>query len=281
MLTIFTTPKKFLGNIKVTQNNAICSWAMLRPKCDIIIFGNEDGAADAAGKSGARHIPQIECNEYGTPLISAMFKTAQEISAHPLVCYINSDIILTSDFLPAIQRITFEKFLAVGRRWDIDIKEPLDFCNTEWEKALRTRLLEAGKLHPPTGIDYFVFPRGQYLDIPPLAVGRAGWDNWLLYHTHTMKIPVIDATQVITAIHQNHDYSHYPDGITGVWQGAEARKNRALIGGINHILNIDDATWHLKKSGLYRTPIFVRLLRRILRWKSSASRLIKKPRSIW
>ena len=281
MLTVFTSPKSFKGHINVTQNNAIRSWTLLRPKCDIILFGDEDGTAEAAEKFSARHIPRVECNEYGTPLISAMFKTAQEISSYPLVCYVNADIILTSDFLPAIQRITFRKFLAVGQRWNIDIKEPLEFDNTDWEKALRACLLRAGKLHPPTGIDYFVFPRGQFRDIPPLVVGRAGWDMWMIFRARSLKTPVIDATQVITAVHQNHDYSHHPDGMTGVWQGAEAKQNRAIIGGYNHILNIRDATWSLSKNGLNRTSPLRRLFQSGRRWVGSVSRPIKKTRSIW
>lgn len=281
MLTIFTSPKSFQGHINVIQNNAIRSWTLLRPECDIILFGNEDGTAAASEKFSARHIPRVECNEYGTPLISAMFKTAQELSGYPLVCYVNADIILTSDFLPAIQRVPFQKFLAVGQRWDIDIKEPMEFDNTDWEKALRPRLLQAGKLHPPTGIDYFVFTKGIYQDIPPLTVGRAGWDMWMIFRARSLKIPVIDATQVITAVHQNHDYSHYAEGITGVWQGAEARQNRDIIGGYNHILSIRDATWSLSKNRLYRTSPLRRLFQRGIRWVGSVSRLIKKPRSIW
>lgn len=281
MLTLFTTPKPFRGHIKTIQTNAIQSWTRLHPQCEIILFGDEEGTAEIAYRFKAHHVPQVECNEYGTPLISAMFKLAQETAHHPLVGYVNADIILLSDFVPALQRVLWPIFLVVGRRWDIDIKEPLDFSQADWEKQLRTQLLKAGKLHPPTGIDYFAFPRGQYRDIPPFAVGRAGWDNWLIYHTRGMKIPVIDATKAITAVHQNHDYSHHPAGKAGVWGGAEAQRNRALIGRHNRLFNVRDATWRLDNHGISRvSPIRV-LHQHGLRLIGSLTRLLKRPKSLW
>ncbi len=252
MLTIFTSPKPFRANNKTIQTNAIQSWSLLHPEGEIILFGNDEGTAEAAAGFKARHIPQVECNDAGTPLISSMFKIAQDTARHPLVGYVNADIILMSDFLPAVQRIPWRKFLLIGRRWDIKVESPLDFSHPDWEKELRSRLLQEGRLHPPTGIDYFVFPRGQYQNIPPFAVGRPGWDNWTIYRTRAMKIPVIDATKAITAVHQNHDYAHHPQGLAGVWQGDEARQNRALIGGYNRIFDVRDATWNLDKTRLSR-----------------------------
>ncbi len=276
MLTLFTTPKPFRGHIKTIQTNAIQSWTLLHPQCEIILFGDEEGTAEIASHFKIHHISRVECNEYGTPLISSMFKIAQETAHHPLIGYVNADIILLSDFVPALQRVLWPAFLVVGQRWDIDIKEPVDFSRADWEKQLRTQLLEAGKLHPPTGIDYFVFPRGQFRDIPPLVVGRAGWDNWIIYHTRRMKIPVIDATKVITAVHQNHDYSHHPAGKAGVWGGAEARQNRTLAGGHRHVFNIHDSDWVLSSRGIRRACPMKSLYQSGLRLVESIIRALKR-----
>lgn len=280
MLTIFTSPKPFRGHIKVIQTNAIQSWASLRPECEIILFGDDEGTAETAARFRAHHIPQIGCNEYGTPLISAMFQTAQEIAGHPLVCYVNADIILTSDFIPAVRQVQLPAFLLIGQRWDIDINEALDFEKPDWEKDIRRRLKERGTLHPPTGIDYFAFPRGQYPDIPPFAVGRPGWDNWMIYHTRRLRIPVIDATRAITAVHQNHDYSHHPSGKNGVWQGAEARQNRKLVGNYNNLFNVRDATWNLGARGVSRVSPLRVPCRRGLRLAWSLARFIKRVKPL-
>ena len=127
MLTIFTLPKAFQGHSRVIQTNAIQSWIQLQPPCDIILLGDDAGTAETAAELGVRHEPFIERSEYGTPLISSIYSTGQRLARYDLVCHVNADIILMSDFLEAIQRIKEERFLIVGQRWDLDITEPMDF----------------------------------------------------------------------------------------------------------------------------------------------------------
>src|ERR1041384_2312036 len=102
MLTLYTIPKPFRDHIGVIQRNAIHSWTRLRPRCEIILFGDDAGVAAAAAELGVRHVPAIARNEYGTPLVSDVFAQAQRLATHELLCYINADIILTGDFLPAV-----------------------------------------------------------------------------------------------------------------------------------------------------------------------------------
>lgn len=249
-MTIFTTPKPFRGHIGVIQTNAIQSWLLLRPECEVILFGSEEGTAEVASKFGIRHIPEVGCNEYGTPLISSMFEIAQDVASHQIMCYVNADIILMNDFLPAIRQIQWQSFLIIGRRWDIDLKEPIDFLNRDWEEHLKVYIAEAGTLHGISGLDYFVFPRAMYHDIPPFAVGRPGWDNWMVYKARHLKVPVIDATKAITAVHQNHDYLHHPMGENGVWKGPEARQNIELTGEGVYAFQTDYATWILTPQGM-------------------------------
>jgi hypothetical protein len=48
MLTFFTTAKPFRGHDGITQKNALKSWTLLHPDVEVILFGNEDGAAEVA-----------------------------------------------------------------------------------------------------------------------------------------------------------------------------------------------------------------------------------------
>ena len=121
MLTIFSIPKPFVGHVGVIQRNAINSWRSLHPSCEIILFGDEPGTEETAAEIKAKYVPQIARNEYGTPLLDCVFAEVQQIASHNLICYVNADIILLSDFLEAIKRIRFWRFLAVGQRWDMDI----------------------------------------------------------------------------------------------------------------------------------------------------------------
>jgi len=269
MLTIFAIPKPFLGHNGVIQLNAIQSWRQLSPQCEIILFGDEEGTQETAERYGTRFIPHIERNEYGTPLVSALFDMAQKSAGHELICYVNADIILMSGFLPAINRIQSESFLCVGRRWDIDLKEPLDFNQPSWEEQLRRRLAQEGKLHAVSGLDYFVFPRGMYRDIPPLAIGRTAWDNWLLYKARSLGMTVIDATGMITAVHQNHDYAHYNvtgDEARGLWKGVEAQRNLELIGGTYYSFILWDVTHLLTPDGIKPARSMRHLLWRLFRF---------------
>jgi hypothetical protein len=102
-------------------------------------------------------------------------------------------------------------------------------------------------------VDYYVFSRGLGRDLLPLAIGRVGWDNWLIWHARSQGAAVVDATQVITAVHQDHDYSHHPGGAEAVWRGEEAKRNRALIGDWYRLLDCSDATHILTAYRLERS----------------------------
>ena len=129
MLTIFAAPKPFRGHTAVIQRNAIRSWTLLRPACDVVLLGNEAGIAEVAAEHGVRHIPEVERTASGTPLISGLFRQAERTSDREVFCYVNSDIILMSDFIAAIQRVVAMKrrFLLVGHRWNLDVTSEMAF----------------------------------------------------------------------------------------------------------------------------------------------------------
>lgn len=252
MLTIFTIPKAFQGLHEVIQTNAIKSWLALEPRPEVILLGNDEGTAETTSKLGLKHIADIESNENGTPLVSSMFEKAQEAASYPLMCYINADIILLSDFATVLRKVKTANFLIIGQRHDLDLTEFIDFSNSYWESELRELVAKKGVLHPLSGIDYFIFNRGLYYDIPPFAVGRTAWDNWLVYRARKAKAALINATPSITAIHQNHDYSHHPQGESGVWKGPEALRNRELMGNINYNFDLQYATRIMTPQGMKR-----------------------------
>jgi hypothetical protein len=230
MLTIFAVPKPFVGHIGITQRNAVRSWARLGSGSEIILCGDDAGTGEVAAEVGATHIPNVARNEYGTPLLDSIFDHARAAARYPLLCYVNADIMLLSDVISAVQRVEFPQFLIVGQRWDVDITEPWDFGHKEWGAHLRQHVQRSGVLHPPLGSDYFIFPRESPLaHLPRFAVGRPGWDNWLIFHARKLGIPVIDATKAVFIIHQNHDYSHVPNRIANDYRGPECSTNLQLI----------------------------------------------------
>jgi hypothetical protein len=95
-------------------------------------------------------------------------------------------------------------------------------------------------LHRPAGSDYFVFPRSAFAKIPDFAIGRAGWDNWMIYHARQQGWPVIDSTPSVMIVHQSHDYSHLP-GSKPHYDLQESQQNMALAGGNAHMYMVLDA----------------------------------------
>jgi hypothetical protein len=268
VLTLFTIPKQFKGHIEVIQRNAIKSWTLLNPRPEIILFGNDEGTAEIARELDLSHIPDVACNEYGTPLINMIFDTAQQISINSVHCYVNADIIFMNDFIETVKKVSEQEksFLIVGRRWDVDIKIPLNFEKLNWDKELKNYLVNNGTIHSPAGIDYFVFSKGLYKDVPPFAIGRTTWDNWLIFYARSRRISVIDATDSVTAIHQNHDYSHYTGGLKGILEGTEAQRNLELAGGLKCVFTIEDATHKINRKGNIKRLLLKRLKKHLERF---------------
>ena len=243
LLTIFSIPKPFRGHIGTIQRNAIQSWLQLSPRCEVILCGNDPGVAEAAAEYGVKHLPHIARNEYGTPFLNSAFEHVQQVAKERLIAYVNADIIFLSDLMASVKRITAQRFLMVGQRWDLDVSTPLDFKNEDWEQILRRQVSSYGTLHPPAGSDYFIFPKGVMGEIPPFCVGRPGWDNWFIYRARSLGVPVIDATGANMVIHQNHDYSHIRGGAKlHPLESPDASYNLKLLGDQEPMFTLYDAT---------------------------------------
>lgn len=257
MLTIIALPKAFHGHFGIIQRNAITSWTRLHPKPEIILFGDEVGTAEIARELDLRHVPTIETNEYGTPLLSDLFKKAHTMAQFSTLCYVNADMLLLGEFMEGVQQVVSwrDSFLMVGRRTNLDLNQALDFSLPDWDTRVRSSALRHGILGASYYIDYFVFPRELAMVMLPFAIGRPGWDNWFIWKVRRLRIPVVEASSIVMAIHQNHDYSHIPKGLEGPQHVEEARRNRALAApGLSYAL--DDATYRLTAQGIKWDPFY-------------------------
>lgn len=214
MITIFSAPKPFTNpHIAAIQGNAVRSWQALGEAVEVLLLGDEEGLPQAAGELGVRLIRDVRRNARGTPLVSSLFELARQHSSSPLLAYINADILLLPDFIDGAKMLlaTGKPFLGVGQRWDLEVTGGLDFSEG-WQDGLRQKIQTSGSLHPPAGSDYFLYPRECFTWMPDFAIGRAGWDNWMIYWARRQGWPVVDATADFQIAHQNHDYSHLPGG---------------------------------------------------------------------
>ncbi len=256
MLTIFSTPRPFHGIFATIQRNAIRSWLALHPEVEVILFNDEENSTlQVAEEFGVRCVTNVAVNEFGTPVLDDVFANVRRLAHHEVVGQVNTDILLLKDFTDAIGSVRHalgtRPFLMVGRRWNLDVTAPIEF-GAAWQRDVLERVHRQGKLHT-RGLDYWVFPLSLTVQPPPFAVGRWGIDSWFVYRARTFRIPVIDATDVVTAIHQNHDYPR----MKAPFFEAEIARNVTLAGGQSRLASILAADWILTEEGL-RKPRFLR-----------------------
>jgi len=237
MITLFSTPKNFSDIFQNIQLNALRSWRALSSEIQIIIFGDSKGSKEAAEEIKAEYIPNIQCSSKGTPILSDLFIKAEKIAKFPILTFINADIILPNNFLSSIQIASsaFNKFLMVGHRWDMDVEYGINFNDSKDTKNFWKRVSIDRQKHACTGIDYFVYRKNQWKKIPHFIIGRPGYDNWLIWKARRTLVPIIDVTEDVQVVHQNHPVNQFYQ--------LEGEKNKKLHNG--KTLNILDATYQL------------------------------------
>jgi hypothetical protein len=284
VITFLSSPKPFHGADKENQYRAIRSWLAAGDNAEVILYGNSAGI-DLAGESlGVRVEKRVGCAPSGLPYFAAIAAHAAEHGKHDLQVYLNCDILLAG--LPAaMARTEFDHFLLIGQRIDLGEGVFVDVSQVDWPERLKVLVAE-GKacLHLPTGIDYFGFHRGMWKSLPPIVIGRGGYDIALIAHCMRNGIPVIDATFAVAALHQFHDYGHVQGGGLTVWRGADARQNLALAGGAWSATMVSDATYVFKEAAVSRRPCRGDRLRHLelkLRYEKGWTAAAKATRLIW
>ena len=173
LLTLFTAPKSFEDpHINTIQRNMLRNWQALGDEVAVAVIGNDPGVAKVCTEYGLLHLPNVNCNAEGTPLISSIFELGREVNQSPFLAYANADMLFLPDLVTAVYRLaeSGDKFLAIGQRYDTDITDAIDFTG-DWPEELRQVVAERGRLHGQTGSDYFIYPRACFRDIPDFAVG--------------------------------------------------------------------------------------------------------------
>lgn len=249
-LTLFSIPKGFSDpHTSMIQHNAMESWRYLGSEVQVLVMGDDPGVAEAAAEHGATHVGGARTNEYGTPLLDWAFGSAASLGTGEVLCYLNADIILLPDFIAALRRLPQRPCLAIGQRWNCDVDSSIDFSKSGASLGQWAR--ENGKIDEGRGSDYFAFSRSLDFGLPPFAVGRPGWDNWMIGRTLQLGWDLVDITPSVTVIHQNHDYGHVANRTGSAWEGPEANRNRELTGWIDRYVHSPANASHiLTPSGL-------------------------------
>lgn len=274
MLTIFSSPRPFTEKrYEKIQINALRSWRRLQPSPAIILFGDEKHE-QGIGMLTDSPVTDIKRNRWGTPLVGDLLIKAQRMARTDFVAWVNTDIILLQDFMEAIKQVErqLRQFLLIGAKWRLYGDPPdIDFSG-DWQRHIRKLCKHGGERQPRSGSNYQVFTNGLFrghlydrlehrpekhidgdfpIEYPPIAWGRIRMDTWLVWQALRREIPVIDATDVILAVHQDHRHLGkkviHPQDNGSVEIGLQdtLTERRASGGG-----RISNATWVLTKAGL-------------------------------
>jgi len=276
-LAIFTAPKPFSDtHVSMIQRNAIRSWQQMGEDVEIYLLGDEAGIAETANDLGVVHLPKLRRTKEGTPLVSSIFQVTRQASSAELMAYVNADILLLPETMEIVEPVhqNAEDFVLLGQRYDLDIRDTLDFSG-DWAIELRQTLGHEARLHPPGGSDYFIFPRQLYVDLPDFAIGRAGWDNWMIYYALDQDWLPLDATPSLNVIHQNHDYAHLPKG-QAHYRVSETEENIELAGGMRQMYALLDVNYELRDGQIKaKLPSLLRFVRSLERWLQPEERVGK------
>lgn len=145
----------------------------------------------------------------------------------------------------------------VSRRWDVDITEPIDFERAQWGHEVRELALRKGFRQDESWIDFFVFRKGMYAEMPALIVGHCYWDNWMIWRALKDGAPVVDGNQFLVPVHQNHGYNAKYGRAKGSPTDALSQLNLRTIGGEIRVRRIDAATHRMTNDGKIQR-VFVR-----------------------
>lgn len=213
-IAIFTSLKPMEGQAKEIQERSLANWEDVFCGADTV--------------------------EFEGPILpfAKMVADVEQDSDADVLMYANADVLFDKKQVWELWRQLKEnppkifsgKFLLTGQRIDA---------------------LECGsrRLHRPSGMDYFMFRRGMFHDLPRVTMGRAYCDSALVFYCLRKGIPVVDASFALRVEHQFHDYAHIAGGRNQVWRGDEAMANKSDNSLRDFGPNVLDATHTLLPDG--------------------------------
>lgn len=244
MLTVITTFKPFEGIFDKIQRNALESWLKFIKNCDVVVAGEEQGVVDVVNEYGLKLVKEIKRSKFGTPLFSEIIQKGERVADYEYICFTNGDIILLDDFTTTfkILKRSLEDFLALSIRTNLEISQRLNLDDQQIITMLKAKALESKmrRKFPSrgAGFDVAVFRKGFFKDIPPFVVGRGNaYIRWMIYYTKMRKKPVIEISPAITAIHQNHEYTHIKDPKINLLSPSRGQNTYLPIQGEEYLLN--------------------------------------------
>lgn len=238
--TFYTIALPFEGDDLWVQRNSIQSWLRTGSGVEVLLLGDEPGVAEHAQEFGVRHIPDLETTEIGDLSVRSAFWLAREHATGDVLIFMDADVIALPGLLDVLMGLALDgPFLAVGFRKALTLIGPLDFT-WGWAVRLRGLFKEQGKRRHKglgSGTDFYAYPKCQDLatEMPDFSVGAGHWDGWPMWYALKMGWRLVDITDSVDMIHQNHKHR-------GWRRGPATQRNLNLCDGGKKWAWVHDAT---------------------------------------
>lgn len=249
-ITIFSTTRPFAGAIGCVQAEALRSWLLLEGVESVLVFA-EPGPLPGEARDPRVHVAEIGArSKGGRPLVDELFARASRASPTDLLVYANADIVLAGGLAAAMERLqsVFVNFLAVAERTDVEVA----FLGGVPSALSPLTLSGRRRRHGPTGIDVFGFSRHSHLPLRPFAIGRPGWDNYLVFASLLKGWPVVDVTSQCSVLHMECSRRD-PRGWPAFAGDIDYERNWALAGDGACQLDLRDCSHAFTRDGRLRT----------------------------
>lgn len=208
MITLFSPMRPFVGDIEIVQKQAINNWLRMSPSCEIFLIDDEESTTAEKTDGMDVKIIDVKRSISGVPLLDSMFEEVLKIAKYDVICYITADILLPKNFTHEI--VNFDKlsshkfgdYVGIGCRYDLldDSISKIDLNDDEYYDLCLKNSVKRKR----SGIDLWVINRKINVKYLPFPIGRCLTDNWFVAYCKYNNIKVVDFSDQIKMVHQNH-----------------------------------------------------------------------------
>jgi hypothetical protein len=204
-----TIPRSFIDPFLTPQVNALNIIRNYDPSANIVLYSDDDGVKDYASNN-LYHAPDEVIKKGRLPLVNEALKYCAINFPECYICYINSDMLLvgdTKELISYIDKRFSGNFLATGYRCNLHIDNVIK--SNELPDLIKKCSCKKTKGRH-SALDVFIFKSEIFslLNMPNFPVGRPGWDNWLAAKCRILGFALVDISNVVTLVHQEHPSFH-------------------------------------------------------------------------
>jgi hypothetical protein len=206
-ITFISVPRPTVDRMAYLYSKlAIGSWLSVSPCSNVLLFINRSGFGPLADEIDDLYGPgrviyrgSIKHDFADIPYIDEWFQKGIQYSPTNFVCFINSDILVSGNWLTRAKQVfrimAHRPILVIDQRMDFTLNlthfDNLKFGGNSLLQQIDVMVKNSPhSIYQPTGIDMYLFRidclRLEPKRIPPFMMGRPLWDNWLVGYATTI-----------------------------------------------------------------------------------------------